>query len=41
MVHHACSSGFIHELAIAAAQNENTVVVTSRDVSKLANPGRC
>jgi NAD(P)-dependent dehydrogenase (short-subunit alcohol dehydrogenase family) len=32
-----CSSGFGRELAIAAAQNNNTVVATSRDVSKLAD----
>ncbi|KAL4772276.1 hypothetical protein BDW60DRAFT_222572 [Aspergillus nidulans var. acristatus] len=32
-----CSSGFGRELAIAAAQNNDTVVATSRDVSKLAD----
>ncbi|KAL2833758.1 hypothetical protein BDW59DRAFT_64255 [Aspergillus cavernicola] len=32
-----CSSGFGRQLAIAAAQNKDTVVATSRDPSKLAD----
>ncbi|KAL4950816.1 hypothetical protein BDW69DRAFT_201904 [Aspergillus filifer] len=32
-----CSSGFGHQLAIAAAQNNDTVVATSRDPTKLSD----